>query len=104
MEARNRLAWREDSDESGIATQQEEHRGDTPERVVPLRRRTNAARRRAADTAVSHPQGAGARGGAENAETQFPQAPAAVGAVDTVIGPARPAPAPADETAPRRMP
>lgn len=81
MEARNRLAWREDSDESGIATQQEGLAGGASERVVPLRRRTNA-RRRAAETSVSHPHGA----------------------VDTVIGPARPAPAPADETATRQVP
>ncbi len=84
MEARNRLAWREDADEPGIATQQgEPHRG-TSERVVPLRRRASASRRRAAETPVSHPQGAGA--------------------VDMVIGPARPAPAPANETATRQMP
>ena len=81
MEARNRLAWREDSDESEIATQQEGLPGGASERVVPLRRRTSA-RRRAAETTVSHPRGA----------------------VDAVIGPARPAPAPADETATRQMP
>jgi RNA polymerase-binding protein DksA len=108
MEARNRLAWREDSDESGIATHQEEHRRGAAERVVPLRRRTSA-RRRAAETPMSHPQGAGARAEGENAATvvpasRFPQAPAAGGAVDAVIGPARPAPVPADETATRQVP
>src|SRR5262249_28806373 len=81
MEARNRFAWRNDSEESAFANQHEGTEVQTQERVTPLRRRTSTARRRAAETPVAHPQRA----------------------VDTVVGPARPAPAPAEETAARPM-
>ncbi len=81
MEARNRYAARAGSEESEFADQPAAVIAPLPERVVPLRRRSGTGRRRAAE------------------------APASQGhAVDMVVGPARPAPAPANETATRSLP
>jgi DnaK suppressor protein len=90
MEARNRFAWRDGSEEPEFVNQQEGAEPSVPERVVPLRRRSGSSRRRASAAAVP-PVG---------------EAPAVhrQRAVDMVVGPARPAPAPAEETAPRPMP
>ncbi len=76
MEARNRYALRAGSEEPEFVDQPEEVMAPLPARVVPLRRRSGNGRRRAA-------------------ETQGEQSHA----VDMVVGPARPAPAPASETA-----
>ncbi len=77
MEARNRYALRAGSEEPEFADQPEEALAPLPERVVPLRRRSGTGRRRVAEASEGHQPHA----------------------VDTVVGPARPAPAPANETA-----
>lgn len=82
MEARNRFAWRDGSEGPELANQQKGVEAHVPERVVPLRRRSGTARRRAAETPAAH--------------SQHP--------VDMVVGPARPAPVPAEETKSRPMP
>ncbi len=82
MEARNRYAWRDDSEGAAPANQRNKTEAPTPERVLPLRRRSGTARRRASEAPGSdHPR-----------------------AVDTVVGPARPAPVPTEETFTRPAP
>ena len=76
MEARNRYALRSGSSEPELVDQPADVMAPLPERVVPLRRRSGTGRRRAAETP-----------GAQQGR-----------AVDMVVGPARPAPAPASET------
>ena len=82
MEARNRYALRAGSEEPEYADQPADVMTPMPERVVPLRRRSGTGRRRAAETP-----------GAQQGH-----------AVDMVVGPARPAPAPANETATLPLP
>ncbi len=81
MEARNRLTWRDGAEEPAFANQQQGTEAHTSERVAPLRRRSGTGRRRAEEAPATHPR-----------------------AVDTVVGPARPAPVPANETFTRTVP
>lgn len=75
MEARNRYAWRDGSEEPEPVARQHGIVGQAPERVLPLRRRGGTGRRRASQTPGARQQRA----------------------VDTMVGSARPAPAPANE-------
>jgi len=75
MEARNRYAWRDGSEEPAFANQQQAAETSTSERVVPLRRRSGTGRRRAGEAPATRQH-----------------------AVDTMVGPARTAPVPAEET------
>src|SRR5579862_4261382 len=81
MEARNRYALRTGSEEPEFE-QQEEAAAPIAGRVVPLRRRSATTRRRAAETPEARQ----------------------LHAVDTAVGPARPAPAPSSETTARPTP
>lgn len=77
MEARNRFAWRDGSEapELANANQADASAASAPERVAPLRRRSGTQRRRAAEAPAAHQHRP----------------------VDMVVGPARPAPVPANE-------
>ncbi len=81
MEARNRYAWRDGSEEPELANASQADAAATsaPERVASLRRRSGTHRRRAAEAPAVHQHRP----------------------VDMVVGPARPAPVPADETSTR---
>ncbi len=82
MEARNRYAWRDDSEAAEPMNQRSGTEAQTSERVLPLRRRAASPRRRAGETP-----------GAQQHRR-----------VDMVVGPARPAPVPASETVTRPAP
>lgn len=76
MEARNRYAWRDGSEGPEPVAQQHGIAGQAPERVLPLRRRGGTGRRRASEKPDARQQRA----------------------VDMMVGSARLAPVPANET------
>lgn len=82
MEARNRYAWRDDSEGPEPVARPHGTAEQAAERLLPLRRRPVPARRRAPEKSGARPQRA----------------------VDMMVGAARPAPAPASETSTRLAP